>query len=143
MPLSMNEPCQCIFHLLPLRWLMTRCLSADSGPAAAPLGLQGAMVSYSVTDALEEDAGSRLRRGDEVRFKVGGVNANTQTWIEFFEDFSRKPSVHSYTGEFHLPPLLTHLTFIATSRFEYNVQQQILEHNIANQRGSWKAKRAK
>lgn len=34
------------------------------------------MVSYLVTDALEDDAGSRFRRGDEVRFKVGGV---TQT----------------------------------------------------------------
>lgn len=41
-----------------------------SGVTAAPLGLQGAMVGYLVTDALEEDAGSRFRRGDEVRFKA-------------------------------------------------------------------------
>ncbi|CAM9754667.1 unnamed protein product [Ectocarpus sp. 12 AP-2014] len=40
------------------------------GDRAAPLGLQGAMVTYIVTDGLEEDAGSRFRRGDEVRFKV-------------------------------------------------------------------------
>ncbi|CAN0457787.1 unnamed protein product, partial [Ectocarpus sp. 12 AP-2014] len=42
----------------------------DKGDRAAPLGLQGAMVTYLVTDGLEEDAGSRFRRGDEVRFKV-------------------------------------------------------------------------
>lgn len=35
------------------------------------------MVSYQVTDALEEDAGSRFRRGDEVRFKVSGVTDKT------------------------------------------------------------------
>ncbi|CAM9108870.1 unnamed protein product [Scytosiphon promiscuus] len=40
------------------------------GVTAAPLGLQGAMVSYLVTDAVEENAGSKFRRGDEVRFKV-------------------------------------------------------------------------
>ncbi|CAN0361997.1 unnamed protein product, partial [Ectocarpus sp. 8 AP-2014] len=31
----------------------------DKGDTAAPLGLQGAMVTYLVTDGLEEDAGSR------------------------------------------------------------------------------------
>lgn len=36
----------------------------------AALGLTGAMVPYLVGDALDEDAGSRLRRGDEVRFQV-------------------------------------------------------------------------
>eukprot|EP00904_Undaria_pinnatifida_P012646 jgi/Undpi1/8511/HiC_scaffold_25.g10978.m1 len=40
------------------------------GVTPAPLGLTGAMVPYLVTDALEEDAGSRFRRGDEVRFQV-------------------------------------------------------------------------
>lgn len=52
---------------------MTCCVFGDPGPMAASLGLQGAMVSYLATDALEEDAGPRFRRGDEVRFKVGGV----------------------------------------------------------------------
>eukprot|EP00752_Nemacystus_decipiens_P009418 g8421.t1 len=46
------------------------------GSTTAPLGLQGAMVSYLVTDALEADAGSRLRRGDEVRFKVSQEKAS-------------------------------------------------------------------
>lgn len=66
---------------------MVCCVFADSGPTAAPLGLQGAMVSYLVTDALEEDAGSRFRRGDEVRFKVGGIMVfhNHTTWVDYFE----------------------------------------------------------
>lgn len=41
-----------------------------SGNIPAALGLTGAMVPYLVSDALDEDAGSRLRRGDEVRFQV-------------------------------------------------------------------------
>ncbi|CAM9788965.1 unnamed protein product, partial [Sphacelaria rigidula] len=34
------------------------------------LGLTGAMVSYGHTDTLDEEAGSRLRRGDEVLLRV-------------------------------------------------------------------------
>ena len=41
-----------------------------SGNIPAALGLTGAMVPYLVAAALDEDAGSRLRRGDEVRFQV-------------------------------------------------------------------------
>lgn len=44
-------------------------LHAPGGDGGA-LGLTGAMVSYLVEDAVEEGAGSRFRRGDEVRFKV-------------------------------------------------------------------------
>ena len=52
-----------------------------TGVTPAPLGLTGAMVPYLVTDALEEDAGSRFRRGDEVRFQVSRVyNSSSNTW---------------------------------------------------------------
>lgn len=38
--------------------------------ADVALGLTGAMVSYSHADTLDEEAGSRLRRGDEVLLRV-------------------------------------------------------------------------
>lgn len=42
---------------------------SGSAPGGA-LGLTGAMVTFLVEDTMEEEDGSRLRRGDEVRFKV-------------------------------------------------------------------------
>ncbi len=41
------------------------------------------MVTYQVTDALEEDAGPRLRRGDEVRFKVSEVTGPQCSMVQF------------------------------------------------------------
>lgn len=46
--------------------------------AGAPLGLTGAMVTYVAADVVDEvedtsfssNSATRLRRGDEVRFKV-------------------------------------------------------------------------
>lgn len=87
------------------------CVFADPGPMAAPLGLQGAMVSYLVTDALEEDAGSRFRRGDEVCFKVGGVTY-TQRWlVDCFKLWPQRPLIGSLTP----PPTST------TSRLHRNL----------------------
>lgn len=49
---------------------MSNAFCFCSGVAAAALGLTGVMVTYQIADALEDDAGSRFRRGDEVRFKA-------------------------------------------------------------------------
>lgn len=48
--------------------------------ATAALGLTGAMVVYGVGDIVEEDAGPRLRRGDEVLLRVRHVLLHLQPY---------------------------------------------------------------
>lgn len=48
----------------------TQEMVASASPPPAALGLTGAMVPYAAGGTVEEDAVSRFRRGDEVRFRV-------------------------------------------------------------------------
>lgn len=42
----------------------------DGGGVSLPPGMVGAMLTYGAGDVAEDDAGPRVRRGDEVRFRV-------------------------------------------------------------------------